>query len=279
MSAEEAQALETEDEIEIESEEAEVEELEASDTEESEDEVEIVVDGEEEPPSVPVAVMRRRLASKNRAIGEVKSEKDEATRQAEALAEENKLLRMRIEQESQKVNNKEPVEDDFETFDEYRAALRKYDKAQMEQLVQNQTQEALKATQTQTAQTQNEQALGQQIDAHYERSASLKLPDYEEVEEKAVDILGDNVAKQIVANTEKSHLLMYHLGKNPAKAQQLKALIDTNPLKGILEIGELASSLKVKAKGKPAPDPDALVQGGGDVSTNKLKFAKGVRIE
>ena len=98
---------------------------------------------------------------------------------------------------------------------------------------------------------------------HYEAASKLKVPDYDEVEDKAISILGNDTAKQLIAESEHSAKLMYFLGKNPAKAQHIADLVETSPVKAILELGALGASLKAqtKAKRNPAPNPDDELEG------------------
>lgn len=264
----EEQAIETENEV-IDTEAEIVESAENAEATVDE-EVEIVVEGEEQPASIPLHALHKRLGREKRKTSAANTEAEEAQRKAEMLEEENKLLRLQAQQ-IQPASR--PNEDDFDTVAEYEAAREKYDNARIDEAVTKKTAEILQANQNQTAQTVTEGNLNQQIDKHYERSAALKVPDYSEVESVAADVLGDDIAKQIVANTDESHLLMYHLGKNPAKAERLKALIESNPLKGVMEIGRLAGSLKVKPKTKIALDPETVVDGG--VSTSQTQGAKG----
>jgi hypothetical protein len=263
----EEQALENQDEIETE------EIIEDAEVSEEVEEVEIVVEGEEKPASIPLHALHKRLGREKRKTENANTETEEARRRAEMLEEENKLLRLQAQQTQ---TAKRPEEDDFDTTAEYLAALEKYDEARISNLVAEKTSQILQENQTRTTQSQSEGNLNQLIDKHYERSVTLKVPDYSETESVAADVLGDDIAKQIVANTDESHLLMYHLGKNPAKAERLKALIESNPLKGVMEIGRLAGSLKVKPKNSITPDPETEVEGGSvsaDVGgINGVKF-------
>jgi len=224
------------------------------------EEVEIIVEGEEKPTSVPLHALHKRLGRERKKTDAAHTEAEEANRKAAMLEEENKLLRLQQAQLAQ--STKRPDEDDFETTAEYNAALEKYDNARIEKIANEQASKIIQDNQTKTAQNASEGNLNQLIDKHYERSAELKVPDYSETESVAADVLGDDIAKQIVANTDDSHLLMYFLGKNPAKAEGLKALIENNPMKGVMEIGRLAGSLKVKPKMQIAPDPETVVNGG-----------------
>ena len=250
------EAIETEDEIKT-KEELDIESK--GELEEGSEEVEIVVDGEEEPSSVPLYQMKKRLARSSKKLNTANTEKSEAENRAAMLEEENKLLRLQAQQSKPQ---KRPVEEDFDSIPEYEKALSDYDNARITEEVKKQTSQVIQATQTQTAQTQTSAALDKQVDEHYKRSAELKVPDYEATETVAVDILGDEISRQIVANSKASQLVMYHLGKNPGKAQELKALIETNPMSGVMEIGRLEASLKIKPKNSNAPDPEGKLPSG-----------------
>jgi hypothetical protein len=270
------QAIETEDEIEIEETNPGEEEAKVETKTEEVEEVEIVVEGEEEPTSktVPKGI-RKRFKRFNEKISAANTEADEARKRAEMLEEENKLLRAQALKQEDPLER--PDEDKFDTRKEYLAALDEYETAKIAKLAQEQAAKIVEQTQTQTSQAQVESNLNQQIDKHYERSAELKVKDYFEVEGVAADILGDDISKQIIANTEESHLLMYHLGKNPGKAERLKELVASNPMRGVLEIGRLAGSLKVKPKSTPAPDPETLK--GGGTKNNVTRGPKGAKFE
>lgn len=268
----EEQAIETENEI-IDTEADNVDSAENADTTETE-EVEIVVEGEDKPTSVPLHALHKRLGRERKKTDAAHTEAEEAQRKAAMLEEENKLLRLQQAQLAQ--STKKPNEDDFETDAEYEAAKEKYDNERIERIAKEQAAQIIQDNQTKTAQSASEGNLNQLIDKHYERSAELNVPDYSETETVAADMLGDDIAKQIVANTDNSHLLMYHLGKNPEKAESLKALIENNPMKGVMEIGRLAGSLKVKPKTKIAPDPETIVDSGlssqGETGSNGVRF-------
>jgi hypothetical protein len=269
----EAQAIETDDEIIIDP--VIVEETALAAEEAEIEEVEIVVEGEEQPASKPVHKngLQKRFGKMKGKIDAATTEADEANRRAQMLEEENKLLRLQAQQVKPVTR---PDEDDFDTRKEYLNALDEYEDAKIDARAEARAKQLFEANQTQTVQSQVEGNLEKQIDQHYDRSASLKVPDYSEVEAVAADILGDDISRQIIANTDESHLLMYHLGKNPAKAENLKSLLLNQPMKGVLEIGRLAGSLKVKPKNSIAPDPETKINGGNAIAdsggSNGVKF-------
>ena len=100
---------------------------------------------------------------------------------------------------------------------------------------------------------------------HYKRADALKVKDYDETEDKAIEILGQDVVNQLIANTDKSPELLYYLGKNPGKAQEMAEMVKTNPVKGVFELGRLGAKLSARPKSrtKPAPAPEGEQRGGG----------------
>jgi len=271
------QAIETEDEI-ITDPVAAEEDVELSQNPDAaSEEVEIVVEGEDEPASKPVhkGGLQKRFGKMKAKIDTANSETEEANRRASMLEEENKLLRLQAQQTKP---IKHPEEDDFDTHSEYLTALDEFDNVRISKAVQAEAAKIIDANQTLNTQTRINDNLETQIDKHYDRSAELKVSDYSEVEAVAADILGDDISRQIIANTDDSHLLMYHLGKNPAKAERLKSLLASQPMKGVLEIGRLAGSLKVKPKNSNAPDPETKVNGGSS-SINQHAGPKGATFE
>ena len=239
------QAIETTDEIET--------------TETEVEEVEIVVEGEEQPTSTaPKGDFYKRVKKLSGKIETANQEADEQRRRAEAAEEETKLWRLKAEQ----TTLKRPKQDDFESDVEYDKALDEYEDQRTAAAVQKQTAKLISDSQTTTSLASQNRNLETNLKAHYERAGELKVTDYEETEDKAIEVLGNDLAKQIMANSKNSHLLMYHFGKNLSKAGDIANLVASDPLKGVLEIGGLESSLKVQPKHSTAPDPPSIVEGG-----------------
>jgi hypothetical protein len=231
-------AIETEDEIidtDIENEvneleEEEIETAEGEETNEQDDSIEIVVEGEEQPTSEPVrkSGFKKRIDKLNGKVEAANSEAEEAKRKAAMLEEENKLLRLKTQQEKPLAK---PKYEDFDTDAEFDAATTKYEEERLNAIAEKKAKEILQQNQANNTQQTQDSDLREKLDSHYERAEKLKVNDYEETEDKAIDLLGNDLTKQIMANTDKSEILLYHLGKNPAKAESLAALIKTDPLK------------------------------------------------
>lgn len=130
--------------------------------------------------------------------------------------------------------------------------------------------------QKQVTQQQNEAPTGydpsseRKQEEHYKRADELGVKDYAEVEDAAIEILGAENANHIVQSTGNSQLVLYHLGKNPNKAEYFADLIKSKPVQAVFELGELSGNLVVKPRANmnPAPDPDTELEGGSPASTN-----------
>ena len=98
---------------------------------------------------------------------------------------------------------------------------------------------------------------------HYGRAADLKVKDFNETEDKAIDVLGKGTVNQIIQHSDQSHLLLYYLGKNPDVAEDLKSQIDNDPTRATLRIGRLEAELSVrpKANSGTTPNPDEELEG------------------
>lgn len=235
----------------------ETETQEETENQTEEEEVEIVVEGEEKPASKNVPIgLRKRFNKLNGKIEAANTEAEEARKRAQALEEENKLLRLQAQQ-----SLKRPNEDDFDSHEDYLRAVEKYDNARIEKIAEEKAAQILQQNQTQTqTATQNHQ-LQTKIEAHYDRANSLKLKNYEELEDKAIDILGTDLSKVIMANTAKSHLIMAHLGANVGKAMELAELVKVDPISAFAQAVEIGSTLSVRSK-TTAPDPESKLAAG-----------------
>lgn len=270
------QAIETIENEEIET-ETEGEEEQSLAPEEPE-EVEIVLDGEEEPASnpVPKGFIKR--------IGKLNGKVDAANQKAEELARELEAERRKAQQleamlTGQAKPNKRPRPEDFDTDEEYEAAAEKYEESIAARVVQQHLARAHQTQQQQTQQKAQQQQLETGLHAHYERAESLKVADYETTEDRAIEVLGNDVAKHIMANTDNSEVVLYHLGKNPAKAQQIAEAISRNPIKGLVDIGVLASRLQVKTKSSLPPEPETQISQSGGTGSMESPWLQGAKFE
>lgn len=227
------------------------------------DELEIVVDEEVKPTSRRLTGFEKRLRKKDGQI-------DQANAEAEALREENKLLRLSQQQKLEQLT--EPVEDTFDDPVAYRAALRAYDKQENKALIDSEVQAHISKAQQHN--TQENSSLKEQQDgnAHYERVDKLNLKNYDELEGKAADILTDDFCKTLIANTDKAHLILPYLGANPGKAIEIANMIKTNPVKAFAMAVEIGAKQLTQPK-QPTPlDPETQLDPGSSISQSEKKL-------
>lgn len=280
------EALETQDDIQGEAEGEELETgLESTESDgeagaKPDEEVEVVFEGEDQPSpkSVPLSRHLQRVKKLTGRVDAATEETTAAERKAEMLREEVKLLQLKLDQGKPKTR---PKAEDFDTDESYDTALDEYYEARFDDRVSERIATQAQTQQTNAAQSRTEQKLESSLQEHYQRVGKLKVPDYEETEDKAIEIFGNDIAKHIMANSPKSQELMYHFGKpaNEAKAQYFKNLIASNPVAGLMELGGYANKLKAKPKRSTTPDPETQLAGGGqstsaDAWTRKIEKAR-----
>ncbi|WP_311751262.1 scaffolding protein [Proteus terrae] len=110
--------------------------------------------------------------------------------------------------------------------------------------------------------TQQGQQVANAIKAHYDAAEKLNLPDYQEKEDSALQVLPQGVYEAIAQNfPDKSAAIIYYLGANPEKA---KDLFSKNPVQTTIELTRLADRLTLKPRGtqrSSAPPADEPISG------------------
>lgn len=215
-------------------------------------------------------IVQRRLAK-------AKNKGEMSSKELDLAREENKLLRLALEQK-QKAGP--PKADDFAEgeFDPaYVKAQKDFESAERESEVARLVDERYQREQEERRQRESAAAMEGAVREHYSRAAKLKVKDYEATEDVAIEALGQSYADQIIANLPDSAALMYYLGKNPGEAAGIASLIKKNPIAGVAEIGRLAASIRVKPKSSKAPEPEESLSGGNAVVRNR--GPKGARYE
>lgn len=96
-----------------------------------------------------------------------------------------------------------------------------------------------------------EEAWQAKLAEYGQAKAKLKVPDYEDAEERVQSLF--NVTQQgvMIAGAENPALLVYALGKYPAKAKELAAI--TDPVKFAFAVAKLETQMKTTTKARPAP--------------------------
>ncbi len=101
------------------------------------------------------------------------------------------------------------------------------------------------------------------LDSYGKAKAELKVRDFEDAEATVSDVL--NVTQQgiVLQGADNPALVIYALGKNQKKADELAKIND--PVKFAFAVAKLEKDLKVTSR-KSVPPPDRQVQGTGPVS-------------
>lgn len=249
----------------------------AAESEESEEELEIVVEGEAEPTSEPV-----RKSGFYKRLSKVTGQRDAATNEAEeerlrreAVEEENKLLRLRLNQDSQVL--KRPKAEDFDTDAEYETALEKYDDARIQEAAKKVVAEQIESVKGQTTQTQQRTQFEGNLREHYAQAEKLKIKDFEEAEDTVVDTIGNELLQYIINyHGEKSAAMVFHLSKNPVKAQELYDL-SQNPGQAVRlaqRLTRLEDSLTIRPKHSRAASPEKTVDKGVPATDSNISGAR-----
>lgn len=95
------------------------------------------------------------------------------------------------------------------------------------------------------------------LTAYAKSKAALKVRDMDDAEAVAQDTLTTVQQGVILSAAENPALLIYAIGKNPAKAKELAAI--TDPVKFAVAIGRLETKLKVQPR-RTAPPPERVPQ-------------------
>lgn len=243
------------------------------------DEVEIVREGETQPQATTPRGFLKRINKLNGRVDEAQQEtSDERTRRL-AVEDENTALKARLAQVDPQKEPDAPTipnPDDFDggVYDPaYLAAANKYNQA----FISAEIQKGIAAATQQTTVTQTNTVKAHDLEkaqlAHIERATKLGVKDYEETEDKALEIFGHEKANHLIQNMENSELALYYLGKHPDIAQKYADMLDTKAIKALLELGGIVAGIKVKksSKSKNLPDPDDELEGGVRLKTVKGK--------
>ncbi len=216
---------------------------ETPDAPEAEDEV-IVQIGEEPPAEEPNHAPEwvRELRKSNR-----------------ELQRQNRELQSRLQTNEPRpaaLGKKPSLEDHEYDADKYEAALSSW--FEQKRQVDDEQAKAQRAAQEQ------EQAWKNQLQKYQAAKASLKVRDYDEAETVVEQVLSVTQQGVVIQGAENPEMVVYALGKNPKKAQELASIKD--PVKFAFAVAKLEAQLKVVARKPAIPPPEKVPTGSGRVS-------------
>lgn len=215
-----------------------------ADTEQAEDEV-VVQIGEEPPPP----------EEQTRApdwVRELRKSHRELQRRNRELEEKAKVVA--VEQKPQ-VGKKPTLEDLDYDAERYEAALSSwYDQKRRADEAEAKAREAAAA---------QDRAWQAKLDSYGKAKAELKVRDFEDAESFAQETFSITQQGVMLQGAENPALVIYALGKNPAKAKELSSISD--PVKFAFAVAKLEAQLKVTPRKAPPP-PERAVRGTAPVS-------------
>lgn len=261
----------TEDQV-----EGQVEDSEKPEAEEPE-EIEIVNSNDDGSQPVDSNLgIRKRINKLNTKVEVAKEEASAVSSELAIERQKNELLQLALEQQKAKpeaVKPPDPMDfDDGASDAKYITSLNQYNQS----FIQAELQKHVAANKPAP---QVDHELERLQKAHYDRAEKLGVTDYDEVEDKAIDILGNDIVNQFIKASPDSQTVLYYLGKNPGKAEEIAKLIKSEPIKGVLKLGALGAGLKVQTKArKSAPDPDNELEGSVPAAKGR-RGPKGAKFE
>lgn len=124
------------------------------------------------------------------------------------------------------------------------------------------------------AQQRRVQAINEQFEAS---KKALKVKDYQEAEDEAAAALDQVQQSLIKAGASNPALLVYALGKNPKKLQELASIKD--PVKFAVAVGKLETEVKVTKRTSTKPPPESAVRGSSSSATSTSETLKRLQAE
>ena len=215
-----------------------VEEIEPEDTEEV-----VVSIGEEAPPPeehTPAPEWVKELRKTNR---ELQRQNRELQGRLQAAPPETKPV---------VIGSKPKLEDHDYDADKYEEALANWFERKRQ---------ADDANAKQEAEVMNQQKAWQaKLDGYGKAKAELRVKDFEDAEEVAQQVFSITQQGVLLQGADNPALVVYALGKNPAKAKELAEIKD--PVKFAFAVAKLEKDLKVTNR-RQAPAPERIVTGTG----------------
>jgi len=252
---------------------------EQAEAEQEEVETEIFLDGDDgsHPPQDEQRGIRKRINKLNAKIAKAETGAEQTSAELEVERERNRLLQLALDSQEGKKPDGPPDPNDFDdgvTDPGFIAAYQEHIAKGVESKVMQQGEQRTKS------ETEQRQLNERQV-AHYKKADTLGVKDYDDTEDKAIAILGQETVNQLISKSDKSPELLYFLGKNQNTAEELAGLIKSDPVKGVLRLGALEARLKARPKAnvRNAPEPDGELSGGGPGAKQQQRGPKGAKFE
>lgn len=246
-----------------------------NETPETPEEFDIVLAGQEEPTEQPSEQDPSKFI-----LSRVK-------KREEKLKAENARLRQQQEQyqapqpeipvqQPQTFLEPEPDEYAFDDRNQYLQARATWQQNMLRSVVSEQLNQQQNGHRQAARAQQDQQALEQ----YANNAAKLKVRDFNEVQDAAFDVLGDQFAQMIARELpDEAPKLMYWFGKNPQEAVNYRDNYQSNPGSTTFQLGKLAGKLTLKRRESKAPQPERNIENGSVGGVNRDWAAEYKRLE
>ncbi|MEJ5205220.1 hypothetical protein [Acinetobacter junii] len=185
------------------------------------------------------------------------------------LRKKEREARKRIKELEAQVQQAKPADKPIEVGPKPKLADFDYDEDQFETAVEQWHERKRQVEQQQAAKQAEEEKAKQawqvKMQSYEERRQNVasKVRDFEEVEEAAKDKLTATQQGILIYAAENPELILYHLGKNPKKAQELSEI--TDPIQFAFAAAKLDSKMKIQTR-KPSTQPERKPSGSAGLS-------------
>ena len=185
------------------------------------------------------------------------------------LRKKEREARKRIKELEAQVQQAKPTDKPIEVGPKPKLADFDYDEDDFEGAVEQWHERKRQVEQQQAAKQAEEekakQAWQAKMQSYEERRQNVasKVRDFEEVEEAAKDKLTATQQGILIHAAENPELILYHLGKNPKKAQELSEI--TDPIQFAFAAAKLDSQMKIQTR-KPSTQPERKPSGSAGLS-------------
>jgi hypothetical protein len=178
------------------------------------------------------------------------------------LQDENTLLKQQLNQLAQKPVNAvglPPDEYAYEDRAQYLQDKAQYDRQMLSGVVSDQLQHERNGHNV----TAQEQERDTKLKTYAKNASGLKVRDFNETQDKAFDVLGDDFGQLIAQNLpEDAPKLIYYFGKNPEVAAKMRDDYLANPGNVTFKLGKLAGNLTIKPRESSAAQPESKIESG-----------------
>lgn len=185
------------------------------------------------------------------------------------LRKQSREDKKRIKELEAQMQQAKPADKPIEVGPKPKLADFDYDEDQFESAVEQWHERKRQVEQQQAAKQAEEekakQAWQTKMQSYEERRQNVasKVRDFEEVEEAAKDKLTATQQGILIHAAENPELILYHLGKNPKKAQELSEI--TDPIQFAFAAAKLDSQMKIQTR-KPSTQPERKPSGSAGLS-------------